>query len=155
MLFYRRLAWGEPWGSTMQGYDLAMHFNDVGSCGGSTVLMELPLLDQMLDCIAVAIALLCCVAVIVMISAVPVAGGSPGLFWILAFGRWGDEIFVSGTYVLICGGQSSVDFIMRRRGGTALLLWRALVPRLVRVAAVSLSPMAMVGAAPLISGRAM
>ena len=50
-----------------------MHFNGVGSCGGSTVLMELPLLDQMLDCIAEAIALLCCVAIIVMVSAVPVA----------------------------------------------------------------------------------
>ena len=64
-----------------------MHFNGVGSCGGSTVLMELPLLDQMLDCIAEAIALLCCVAIIVMVGTVPVAGGSPGLFWELAFGR--------------------------------------------------------------------
>ena len=64
-----------------------MHLNGVGSCGGSTILMELPLLDQMLDCIAEAIALLCYVAVIVMISAVPVAGGSSGLFWILSFGR--------------------------------------------------------------------
>ena len=108
----------------------------------------------MLYCIAEAIALLCCVAIIVMVSAVPVAGGSPGLFWILAFGRWGDEIFVSGPYVLICGGQSSVDFIMRRRGGTTLLLWRAMVPRLVRVVAVSLFPMATVGAAPLVSGGA-
>ena len=108
----------------------------------------------MLDCIAEAIALLCCVAVIVIIRAVPVAGGSPGLFWILAFGRWGDESFVFDPYVLICGGQSSVDFVMRRRGGTALLLWRALVPRLIRVVAVSLHPMATVGAAPLVSGGA-
>ena len=64
-----------------------MHLNDVGSRGGSTVLVELPLLDQMLDCIVEAIALLCCVAIIVMVSAVSVAGGSPGLFWEFAFGR--------------------------------------------------------------------
>ena len=105
-----------------------MHFNGVGSCGGGTVLMELPLLDQMLDCIAEAIALLCRVAIIVMVSAVPVAGGSPGLFWILALRRWGNEVFVFDPYVLICGGQSSVDFIMRWWGETTLLLWRALVP---------------------------
>ena len=132
-----------------------MYFNGVSACGKSTILVELPILYQMLDCIAEAMTLLCCVAVIIMIGTVPVAGCSPGLFWIPAFRRWGDEIFVPGPYVLICGGQSSVDFIMRWRGGTPLLLWRALVPRLVRVVAVSLSPMATVGAAPLFSGWAM
>ena len=132
-----------------------MYFNGVSACGGGTILVELPILDQMFDCITEAMALLCCVAVIIMISTVLVASGSSGLFWIPALGWWGNEIFVPGPYVLICGGQGSVDFIMRWRGGTTLLLWRALVPRLIWVVAVSLSPMATVGATPLFSGWAM
>ena len=59
-------------------------------------MVELPILDQMFDCIAEAMALFCGVVVIIMISTILVVGGSPGLFWIPAFERWRNEIFVPG-----------------------------------------------------------
>ena len=66
-----------------------MYFNGVCTCGRGTILVELSILYQMLDCIAEAMTLLCCVAVIIMINTLFIVCGSRRLFGYLLLGGGG------------------------------------------------------------------
>ena len=68
------------------------------------ILVELVITNQVLYYITGVMTHLSGVAVIIMISTIFISCCAPRLFGILAL-RWrGNEIFVSGPYILICSG---------------------------------------------------